>query len=70
MHHNHFFDFVFEKCYYDITNLTVMRKSRGLLAHLNWTCGQGQAHLFLLTNFCTFSHHPQHSQIQYFSVNS
>ena len=42
LHHDQIFDVTIAKQDYDIKNLITMQKSRGLLAHLNWTCGQGK----------------------------
>ena len=40
LHHNQIFEVIIEKSDYNIQYLIMMQKSRGLLAHLNCTCGQ------------------------------
>ena len=41
LHHNQMFDVIIEKSDCDVNDLIMMQKARGLLAHLNWACGQG-----------------------------
>ena len=49
LHHNQIFEVTIEKTDYDIKNLIVMQKARGLLALLTWTCGQSNR-LYLFRN--------------------
>ena len=42
LHHNQTFHVIIEKSDCDIKNLIIMQKALGLLAHFNWTSGQGK----------------------------
>ena len=50
LHHNQIFDVISEKCDCDVKHLIMMQKARGLLAHFDWTRGQENCKIMLLSN--------------------